>query len=67
MLGGIKLSLIHKYIQDGEYYVIDVNSGALHVVDEIVYDLLDEDSLGKKEELIESLKGKYKVEDIEET
>jgi len=60
------LSLIHKFIQDSEYYVIDVNSGALHVVDEIVYDLLDENSLKEKEELIEIFKGKYSVEDIEE-
>jgi uncharacterized protein len=60
------LSLIHKFIQDSEYYVIDVNSGALHVVDEIVYDLLDENSLKEKEELLEIFKGKYSVEDIEE-
>ena len=60
------MSLIHKYIQDSEYYVIDVNSGALHVVDEIVYDLLDDNSLREKEALIESFKEKYKVEDIEE-
>lgn len=60
------MSLIHKFIQDGEYYVIDVNSGALHVVDEIVYDLLDENSLKEKQELIEIFKGKHSVEDIEE-
>jgi len=60
------LSLIHKYIQDGEYYVIDVNSGALHVVDEIVYNLLDDNSLRKKEELLEIFKDKYKAEGIEE-
>lgn len=60
------MSLIHKFIQDGEYYVIDVNSGALHVVDEIVYDLLDENSLKEKQELIEIFKGKHNVEDIEE-
>jgi uncharacterized protein len=60
------LSLIHKFIQDSEYYVIDVNSGALHVVDEIVYDLLDETSLREKEALIETFKNKYKIEDIEE-
>lgn len=60
------MSLIHKFIQDSEYYVIDVNSGALHVVDEIVYDLLDENSLKEKEELIEIFKGKHSVEDIEE-
>ena len=60
------MSLIHKFIQDSEHYVIDVNSGALHLVDEIVYDLLDDNKLREKEELLEDFKGKYKVEDIEE-
>ncbi|MCB2292314.1 thioether cross-link-forming SCIFF peptide maturase [Clostridium algoriphilum] len=60
------MSLIHKFIQDGEYYVIDVNSGAVHVVDEIVYDLLDNSSLKNKEDLIETFKEKYSREDIEE-
>ena len=60
------MALIHKFIQDGEYYVIDVNSGSLHVVDETVYDLLDSNSLREKKELIESFKNKYTVEDIEE-
>ncbi len=60
------MSLIHKFIQDSEYYVIDVNSGALHVVDEIVYDLLDDSGLKEKEELIETFKDKYTTEDIEE-
>ncbi|MBU3111354.1 thioether cross-link-forming SCIFF peptide maturase [Clostridium lacusfryxellense] len=60
------MSIIHKFIQDGEYYVIDINSGSLHVVDEMVYDLLDNNSLRKKEELIESFKNKYTVEDIDE-
>jgi len=36
------MSLIHKFVQGNDYYVIDVNSGAVHVVDELVYDLLDE-------------------------
>ena len=53
-------------MQDKEYYVIDVNSGALHVVDEIVYDLLDDNSLREKKELIDIYKNKYKIEDIEE-
>ncbi|MBU3180782.1 thioether cross-link-forming SCIFF peptide maturase [Clostridium psychrophilum] len=60
------MALIHKFIQDGEYYVIDVNSGALHVVDEIVYDLLDTNSLRKKEDLIEEFKEKYSIKNIEE-
>ncbi|MBW9152746.1 thioether cross-link-forming SCIFF peptide maturase [Clostridium estertheticum] len=60
------MSLIHKFIQDNEHYVIDVNSGALHMVDEIVYDLLDENELRKKEDLIEDFKNKYSIEDINE-
>jgi uncharacterized protein len=60
------LSLIHKFIQDNEYYVIDVNSGAVHVVDELVYDLLDEDKLSSKEDLLDRFKNKYDQEQIEE-
>ncbi len=60
------MALIHKFIQDGEYYVIDVNSGSVHIVDELVYDLLDEDNLRKDEELIEKFKDKYNKEDIQE-
>lgn len=60
------MSSIHKFIQDNEYYVIDVNSGAVHVVDELVYDLLDEDKLSSLEELINKFENKYSAEQIEE-
>lgn len=33
--------MIHKFKQGDLYFVLDVNSGAVHVVDEIVFDLLD--------------------------
>ncbi len=33
--------MIHKYKQGGYNIVIDVNSGAVHVVDDITYDVLD--------------------------
>jgi uncharacterized protein len=33
--------MIHKYKLNGYNIVLDVNSGAVHVVDEITYDLLD--------------------------
>lgn len=33
--------MIHKYFLNGYYIVIDVNSGAVHVVDELAYRLLD--------------------------
>ena len=32
---------IHKYKQGDYYIVIDVNSGGVHIVDKIVYDMLD--------------------------
>ncbi len=34
-------SRMHKYYLNNKYIVLDVNSGAVHVVDKIVYDLLD--------------------------
>lgn len=60
------MELIHKFKQGNDFYVIDVNSGAVHEVDEIVFDLLDEDRLRDKEELIEIFKQKYSVKEIEE-
>lgn len=60
------MELIHKFTQDGEYFVLDVNTGAIHIVDEIVYDLLEDSGLRKKEELIEEYRDKYTKEEIEE-
>ncbi|MEW8956497.1 thioether cross-link-forming SCIFF peptide maturase [Clostridium sp.] len=60
------MALIHKFKQDEDYYVIDVNTGSLHVVDELVYDLLDEDKLKGEEELIAKFSSKYKEEEIKE-
>ena len=53
------MSLIHKFEQGGNYFVLDVNTGAVHVVDELVYDILDDTNLKSKEEVLTNLKGKY--------
>lgn len=58
---------IHKFTKLGNKYVIDVNSGSVHIVDDIVYDLLDDEKLRGKEELIDSYKDKYSLEQIEES
>ena len=59
--------LIHKFKQGNSFYVIDVNSGAVHLVDELVFDLIvKEDKLEPIEKVIERLSIKYKLEDIEE-
>ena len=34
-------SRIHKYKQGDNYIVLDVNSGGVHLVDKIIYDILD--------------------------
>ncbi|MDU2063581.1 MAG: thioether cross-link-forming SCIFF peptide maturase [Sporomusaceae bacterium] len=33
---------IHKFTLDGLYIVLDINSGIVHVVDQLVYDILDD-------------------------
>ena len=33
--------MIHKFYLNGFYIVLDVNSGAVHVVDQLSYELLD--------------------------
>lgn len=58
------MSLIHKFIQGKDFYVIDVNSGVVHAVDELVYDFLDENKLKEKEEVIGL--NRYSKDEIEE-
>ena len=58
------MALIHKFKQGENYFVLDVNSGADHIIDELVYDILDDEKIKSKEEVLSELKGKYKEEDI---
>lgn len=60
------MSDIHKFLVDGQEFVIDVNTGAVHKIDELVYDLLDEEGLKSLEELKKSYQGKYRENEIEE-
>jgi uncharacterized protein len=49
------------------FIVIDVNSGAVHVVDEMLYDLIERLNQGqKKDEILMSLVGQYEIKDLEE-
>ncbi len=58
--------MIHKYSMNGLFIVLDVNSGAVHVVDEIVYDVLDFYKELPLNEIILRLSDKYSVESINE-
>ena len=55
---------IHKFNQGGEYYVIDVNSGSVHAIDELVYDILNEEGIEEKDAVIKRLNNKYSTSDI---
>ena len=60
------MSLIHKFEQGGNFFVLDVNTGAVHIVDELVYDLVDDNKLRSKEELIADFGSKYSADVISE-
>ncbi|OOM78750.1 hypothetical protein CLPUN_17980 [Clostridium puniceum] len=60
------MSLIHKFKQGENYFVLDVNTGAVHVVDEMVYDILGDDKLKNKKEILDELRGKYDLEELSE-
>lgn len=61
--------MIHKYKLNGFNIVLDVNSGGVHIVDELTYDLLDnvEPPFEEKcpEKVIAKLSRSYSREDIE--
>ena len=60
------MALIHKFKQGDNYFVLDVNTGAVHVVDELVFDIVDDEKLKSKEEVLENLKGKYDLDEVSE-
>ncbi|KAB3537274.1 thioether cross-link-forming SCIFF peptide maturase [Alkaliphilus pronyensis] len=58
--------MIHKFNQGGKYIVIDVNSGSVHVVDQLVYRILDYYPKLRVEETIKALSKDFKEKDIHE-
>jgi uncharacterized protein len=55
---------MHKFKRLGLNIVVDPVSGAIHVVDDVVYDVLDYYENHSREEIVNLLKDKYKEEDI---
>lgn len=56
--------MIHKFSQRGINIVLDVNSGAVHVVDQVAYDVLDYYPDYKLESIIDFLNCKHKKDNI---
>lgn len=55
---------IHKYKKCGMNIVLDINSGAIHIVDDVVYDILDLYEGKNEKGIIALLKDRYKEEEI---
>ena len=58
--------MIHQYKSNGYNIVMDVNSGAVHVVDDVTYDVIALFEKLDTDSIIEQLSGKYSEKDIKE-
>lgn len=61
---GDKLNTIHKFYLNNRYIVLDIASGSVHVVDEIIYDLIGDYRKLSKEEIFKKYAMKYSFDDI---
>lgn len=60
------MGLIHQYKNNGYNIVLDVNSGSVHVVDDLVYDLVEAMEQGlEKKDIMEKLLPVYGREQVE--
>ena len=57
---------IHKFEQNGTYILLDINSGAVHVIDKMIYDMMDTFDGTNDNEVLKALDGKYPKEDLTE-
>ena len=57
---------IHKFVQNGMYILLDVNSGAVHVIDKMIYDIMDIFNGKNDNEVINNLKSQYTENDLKE-
>ena len=58
--------MINQYKSNGYNIVMDINSGAIHVVDDVVYDIIELYEGHEKSEIMDMLASKYPKEDMEE-
>ena len=56
--------MIHKFRLFGKNIVLDVNSGAVHLLDELAFELLDIFEGGDRQAVMDRLSGRYAAEDV---
>ena len=55
---------IHKFVQNGTYILLDINSGAVHVIDKMIYDIMDTFTGENDAEVIAAWENTYKKDDL---
>ena len=58
--------MVHQFKNNGYDIVLDVNSGAIHVVDDVTYDVIAMYEEHTKEEILAALSDKYSETEIKE-
>ena len=58
--------MIHQYKNNCYNIVLDVNSGSVHVVDDMVYDIIGLYENNTLEQITDALRDRYSVQDIKE-
>ena len=58
--------MVHQYKNNGYDIVLDVNSGAIHVVDDMTYDIIAMYEGHTKDEIVNTLSAKYEKAELEE-
>ena len=58
--------MVHQYKNNGYDIVLDVNSGAIHVVDDVTYDVIALFEDHSREEIIAQLQSRYPEQEIAE-
>ena len=61
-----KASKMHKFYLNNKYIILDVNTGAVHIVDKIVYEIIDHYGEKSKDEIKEIFKNTYDEKAVED-
>ena len=59
--------MIHKFKQGGQNILLDVNSGAVHLVDEMTFNIMDIFNGTNDDEVLTAFENKYPRADLIET
>lgn len=58
--------MIHKFKQDNDFILLDVNSGAVHLIDALTYEILDDFDGNNDADILRKFSGKYPAAEVSE-